>query len=68
MDARRLGKTPLVLDTNRLFPNRYWDGQLDAKGFLVFRMEGYRDYFVPVSEFSVPAEISVILEPRSDKK
>ncbi|TFH30309.1 MAG: PEGA domain-containing protein, partial [Myxococcales bacterium] len=61
IDGRRVGRTPIVVETNDLMPNRNFDGKIATRSVITVSKPGYDAYRLVVGEFSVPSRISARL-------
>ncbi len=65
IDGRKVGATPITIETDDLMPNRAMDGRVSARSVVTMEKEGYDDYRLVLREWSLPSEIHAVLPPTS---
>ena len=65
VDGKVIGKTPLKTTKKNIMPFWAYDGAI-TNATIEIRMPLYTSYSITVSEFSVPKEISAVLEQNKD--
>jgi hypothetical protein len=57
IDGRRVGTTPLTVETDDLMPNRAMDGKVSARSVILVEKAGYGSHREVLREFSLPDHI-----------